>query len=117
VSDEGTGRRAQVANYSVAGKTGTVHKFIAGGYAEERYISIFAGMVPADSPELVMVVMVDEPRNGEHFGGEVAAPVFSQVMAGAMRLLDVAPDRVSDKQLVMSPKKKAMQAGHKGGHV
>ncbi len=117
VSNEGTGRRAQVANYSVAGKTGTVHKFVAGGYAEERYLSIFAGMVPADSPELVMVVMVDEPRNGEYFGGEVAAPVFSQVMAGAMRLLDVAPDRVSDKQLVVSAEKKLKQAEHKGGHV
>ena len=76
VSDKGTGKRASVANYSVAGKTGTVHKFIAGGYAEDRYLSIFAGMVPADKPELVMVVMVDEPRNGEHFGGLVAAPVF-----------------------------------------
>jgi len=94
-----------------------VHKFVAGGYAEERYLSIFAGMVPADSPELVMVVMVDEPRNGEHFGGEVAAPIFSQVMAGAMRLLDVAPDRVSDKQLVVSAEKKLKQAEHKGGHL
>ncbi|MDH5387339.1 MAG: penicillin-binding transpeptidase domain-containing protein [Gammaproteobacteria bacterium] len=117
VSAEGTGSRAQVANYSVAGKTGTVHKFVAGGYAEERYLSIFAGMVPADSPELVMVVMIDEPRNGEHFGGQVAAPVFSQVMAGAMRLLDVAPDRVSGKQLVMSPDVKLKQRKSKGGQV
>jgi cell division protein FtsI (penicillin-binding protein 3) len=100
VSDKGTGKRAKVANYSVAGKTGTVHKFTAGGYAEDRYLSIFAGMVPADNPELVMVVMIDEPRNGEHFGGLVAAPVFSQVMSGAMRLLDIAPDRVSKKQLM-----------------
>ncbi len=100
VSDKGTGKRAAVANYSVAGKTGTVHKFIAGGYAEDRYLSIFAGMVPADKPELVMVVMIDEPRNGEHYGGLVAAPVFSQVMSGAMRLLDVAPDRISKKQLM-----------------
>ncbi len=100
VSEAGTGKRASVANYSVAGKTGTVHKFIAGGYAEDRYLSIFAGMVPADKPELVMVVMIDEPRNGEYFGGLVAAPVFSQVMSGAMRLLDIAPDRVSNKQLM-----------------
>ena len=115
VSEKGTGHRAQVANYSVAGKTGTVHKFVAGGYAEERYLSIFAGMVPADSPELVMVVMIDEPRNGEHFGGQVAAPVFSQVMAGAMRLLDIAPDRISAKQLVMKPKLKSHQDSNKGG--
>ena len=100
ISDKGTGKRASVANYSVAGKTGTVHKFIAGGYAEDRYLSIFAGMIPADEPELVMVVMIDEPRNGEYFGGQVAAPVFSQVMSGAMRLLDIAPDRVNKEQLM-----------------
>lgn len=100
ISDKGTGKRADVANYTVAGKTGTVHKFITGGYAKDRYLSIFAGMVPADKPELVMVVMVDEPRNGEHFGGLVAAPVFSQVMSGAMRLMDVAPDKISKERLM-----------------
>ncbi len=100
VSDEGTGKRARVANYSVAGKTGTVHKFIAGGYARDRYLAIFAGMIPADKPELVMVVMIDEPRNGEYFGGQVAAPVFAQVMSSAMRLLDIAPDDVSNTQLI-----------------
>jgi cell division protein FtsI (penicillin-binding protein 3) len=100
VSDKGTAKRASVANYSVAGKTGTVHKFVAGGYAEDRYLSIFAGMIPADEPELVMVVMIDEPRNGEHFGGLVAAPVFSKVMSGAMRLLDIAPDKISNDQLM-----------------
>jgi len=77
-----------------------VHKFIAGGYADERYLSIFSGMAPADEPQVVMVVMIDEPRNGEHFGGAVAAPVFSTVMAGAMRLLDIAPDRINAEQLV-----------------
>jgi len=100
VSAHGTGKRAQVPNYSVAGKTGTVHKFVAGGYAEDRYIAIFAGMVPANHPDVVMVVMIDEPRNGEYFGGLVAAPVFSTVMSGAMRLLDIPPDRISDNQLV-----------------
>jgi len=100
VSNKGTGERASVANYSVAGKTGTVHKFIAGGYAEDRYISIFAGMAPVENPELVMVVMVDEPRNGEHYGGLVAAPVFSRVVSGAMRLLDIPPDQITNKQLM-----------------
>ncbi len=109
ISDKGTGKKAAVANYSVAGKTGTVHKFIAGGYAEDRYLSIFAGMVPADRPELVMVVMIDEPRNGEHFGGLVAAPVFSQVMSGAMRLLDIAPDMISKQQLMNAGAKPARQ--------
>jgi len=111
ISDKGTGMRASVANYSVAGKTGTVHKFIAGGYAEDRYVSIFAGMVPADKPELVMVVMVDEPRNGEYFGGLVAAPVFSQVMSGAMRLMDVPPDRVSKEQLMNATVQPQTQGG------
>lgn len=101
VTDEGTGSEARVANYSVAGKTGTVHKFAAGGYAENRYLSIFTGMVPANDPKLVMVVMIDDPKNGEHFGGKVAAPVFSKVMAGAMRLLDVAPDSVEPGRLVL----------------
>jgi len=104
VSEKGTAERASVPNYSVAGKTGTVHKFIAGGYAEDRYISIFAGMAPANNPELVMVVMVDEPRNGEHYGGLVAAPVFSRVISGAMRLLDIAPDKVTNKQLMNAGK-------------
>jgi cell division protein FtsI (penicillin-binding protein 3) len=114
ISDKGTGKRAAVANYSVAGKTGTVHKFIAGGYAEDRYQAIFAGMVPADKPKLVMVVMIDEPRNGEYYGGLVAAPVFSQVMTGAMRLLDIPPDDVSSKQL-MNASAPTKPSKHKGG--
>lgn len=119
VGDEGTGKLAQVANYSVAGKTGTVHKFVAGGYAEERYLSIFAGMVPAESPELVMVVMIDEPRNGKHFGGDVAAPVFSTVMSGAMRLLDIPPDQLSADRLVLKNKDVSKQqlATKDGGHA
>ena len=94
VSPQGTASKAQVANYTVAGKTGTVHKFISGGYAEDRYLSIFAGMAPANNPRLVMVVMLDEPRNGDYFGGEVAGPVFSEVMSGALRLLDIPPDNL-----------------------
>ncbi len=117
ISEKGTGKRAAVANYSVAGKTGTVHKFIAGGYAEDRYLSIFAGMVPADKPELVMVVMIDEPRNGEHFGGLVAAPVFSQVMSGAMRLLDIAPDEISKKQLMNADSVPSQSASVKDGRA
>jgi len=99
VSDEGTAKKASIANYSVAGKTGTVHKFISGGYADDRYLSVFAGIVPADDPQLVMVVMLNEPRNGEHFGGQVAAPVFSKVMSGALRLLDIEPDNLEYAQV------------------
>jgi cell division protein FtsI (penicillin-binding protein 3) len=109
VSQKGTGKQAKVANYSVAGKTGTVHKFTAGGYAEDRYLSIFSGMVPAENPKLVMVVMIDEPRNGEYFGGEVSAPVFSKVMAGAMRLLDVPPDNVEAGRLVFDTREQDTQ--------
>jgi len=92
VSNKGTAPKAKIANYHVAGKTGTVHKFISGGYAEDRYLSIFAGMAPATNPKLAMIVVLDEPRNGKYFGGQVAGPVFSKVMAGALRLLDVPPD-------------------------
>ena len=94
VSEEGTASKAQIANYRVAGKTGTVHKYISGGYAEDRYLSIFAGMAPASDPKLVMVVILDEPRNGKYFGGQVAGPVFSKVMSGALRLLDIPPDNL-----------------------
>jgi cell division protein FtsI (penicillin-binding protein 3) len=98
VSAEGTAKKASIANYSVAGKTGTVHKFVSGGYADDRYLSVFAGMVPASNPQLVMVVMLNEPRNGEYFGGQVAAPVFSKVMSGALRLLNVEPDNLKYAQ-------------------
>ena len=92
VSAEGTGRRAAVNGFHVAGKTGTVHKAIGGGYSEDRYLSLFAGMVPVEHPRLVMVVVVDEPQGREYYGGQIAAPVFSRVMAGALRLLNITPD-------------------------
>jgi len=92
VSNEGTARRAAVAGYRVAGKTGTVKKSEAGGYSKDRYQAVFVGMLPATRPRLVMAVMIDEPRGGDYYGGLVAAPVFSRVMTGAMRMLNVAPD-------------------------
>ena len=94
VGPEGTGRLARIEGYSVAGKTGTVHKVTDKGYAEDRYLSLFAGMAPAGRPRLVTVVIIDEPRGEKYYGGEVAAPVFSRITAGALRLLDVPPDRV-----------------------
>lgn len=92
VGEAGTGTEAQVLHYRVAGKTGTVHKLVAGDYAEDRYIASFAGMAPASQPRLVMVVTMDEPSERAHFGGQAAAPVFSSVMSGALRLLNVPPD-------------------------
>ena len=93
---EGTGKRARIAGYRVAGKTGTVKKLAASGYSDDRYIAVFAGMVPASAPRLVMVVMIDEPSRGEYYGGRVAAPVFSRVMSGALRLLDIPPDDLNN---------------------
>ena len=92
VGPEGTAPQARVAGYRVAGKTGTAKKSSAGGYASKKYLAMFAGMAPASDPRFVMVVMVDEPSNGKYYGGQVAAPVFSKVMAGALRLMAVPPD-------------------------
>lgn len=89
----GTATRAQIANYSVAGKTGTAHLAAAGGYAKNNYNSLFAGIVPATDPRLVSVVVINNPKKG-YFGGAVSAPVFQRVMDGALRLLDVPPDNI-----------------------
>jgi len=94
VSEQGTGSRAAIPGYSVAGKTGTVHKSSKGGYEEDKYISVFAGIAPASNPRLVLVVMVNQPSKGVYFGGEVAAPIFSKIMGGALRILNVSPDKV-----------------------
>lgn len=92
VLPEGTAPRAQVAGYRVAGKTGTAHKPVEGRYSANKYISSFIGMAPASRPRLIIAVMVDEPGAGQYYGGLVAAPVFSNVMSGALRILDVPPD-------------------------
>ena len=107
VQEQGTGSRAAVRGYRVAGKTGTVHKSSAGGYSEDRYLSLFAGIAPASRPRIVMVVVIDEPGGSEHFGGQVSAPVFSRVMSGALRILDVTPDDVA----VFSPQVVASTEG------
>jgi cell division protein FtsI (penicillin-binding protein 3) len=91
---EGTAPLARVAGYRVAGKTGTVKKSIAGGYADDRYQALFAGMAPASQPRLVMVVVIDEPSRQDYYGGVVAAPVFSRVMTGALRLMNIPPDDI-----------------------
>ena len=88
----GTARRARVANYRIAGKTGTSHKASASGYAAARYVSSFAGFGPASNPRLVCVVVINDPTGKEYYGGLVAAPLFSKVMTGAMRILNIPPD-------------------------
>ncbi len=92
VAPEGTGTQAALSGYRVAGKTGTAWKAVAGGYSQELYVATFAGLAPASRPRLACVVMIDEPRGKHYYGGEVAAPAFAAVMAGALRLLAVAPD-------------------------
>jgi cell division protein FtsI (penicillin-binding protein 3) len=88
----GTGTKAAVPGYRVAGKTGTAWKFAAGGYSEDKYISIFAGLAPASDPRLAAVVVIDEPSGELYYGSDVAAPVFADVMTESLRLLAVPPD-------------------------
>jgi cell division protein FtsI (penicillin-binding protein 3) len=105
----GTGTKAAVPGYRVAGKTGTAWKFAAGGYSEDKYISIFAGLAPASysedkyisifaglapasDPQLAAVVVIDEPSGELYYGSDVAAPVFADVMTESLRLLAVPPD-------------------------
>ncbi|MDF1821602.1 MAG: penicillin-binding transpeptidase domain-containing protein [Alcanivoracaceae bacterium] len=93
VSTEGTARRARVNGFDVAGKTGTVHKLTENGYADDRYTGLFAGVAPADDPQLVAVVVIDDPRGEAYYGGEVAAPVFSRIVTGALRAMHVQPEK------------------------
>ena len=88
----GTGTKAAVTGYRIAGKTGTAWKFAAGGYSEDKYISIFAGLAPASDPRLAAVVVIDEPSGELYYGSDVAAPVFANVMSESLRLLAVPPD-------------------------
>lgn len=90
----GTGTKAAIPGYRVAGKTGTAWKFAAGGYSEDKYFSIFAGVAPASNPRLAAVVVIDEPTGVDFYGGDVAAPVFSRVVSEALRLMALAPDAV-----------------------
>lgn len=92
VQSGGTAPRAQVAGYRVAGKTGTAHKLEDGKYAESKYVSSFIGLAPASSPRLIIAVMIDEPTSGQYYGGTVAAPVFSSVMSGSLRIMNIKPD-------------------------
>ena len=94
-ANDGTGRRARIRGYRVAGKTGTTRKAIAGGYAKRRYLSLFAGLAPVSDPRFVVAVVVDDPRGKKYYGGEVAAPVFRTVMSDALRLNAVPPDSSS----------------------
>lgn len=94
VEPGGTGERARVAGYRVAGKTGTSRKPAPGGYRDDKYYAFFAGMAPASKPELVVVVLIDEPSGNQYYGGEVAAPAFASIMAGSLRVLGAPMDAI-----------------------
>ncbi len=92
VSPKGTGQRAAVRNFHIAGKTGTTQKAGVGGYSADRHGAIFAGFAPARQPRLVVIVMIDEPQGRAYYGGDIAAPVFANIVSGALRVLAVPPD-------------------------
>ena len=96
----GTAPKAQAIGYSVGGKTGTAHKQEGKGYAGKKYRGVFVGMAPIENPRIVVAVMIDEPSNGAYFGGDVAAPVFSQTVQQSLRLLGVQPDMSVKPQIV-----------------
>ncbi len=100
VQPGGTAPKAQIPGYRVGGKTGTAHKLEGGSYAN-KYIASFVGFAPVSDPRLIVAVMIDEPSAGRYYGGEVAAPVFAQVMAGALRVLGV-PQDMPQKPLIMA---------------
>ncbi len=93
--DEGTARKARVPGFSVGGKTGTVHKVGPQGYIADQYVALFAGIAPIDNPRIVTVVVINDPKGDAYGGGAVAAPVFSAVTQGALRLLNVPPTDVA----------------------
>lgn len=94
----GTGAKASVDGYRIAGKTGTAWKFAKGGYSKDKYISIFAGLAPASNPRLAAVVVIDEPSGELYYGSDVAAPVFAEVMSESLRLLAVTPDNMPSRE-------------------
>jgi cell division protein FtsI (penicillin-binding protein 3) len=95
VAPDGTGYRAAVHNFHIAGKTGTTQKAGIGGYDDDRHGAVFAGFAPATNPRLVVVVMIDEPQGNAYHGGDIAAPVFANIVSGALRVLAVPPDALA----------------------
>ena len=91
VQPGGTAPKAQIPGYRVAGKTGTARKLEGGAYVK-KYVASFVGFAPASDPRLIVAVMIDEPSGKTYYGGDVAAPVFAQVMEGALRTLGVPQD-------------------------
>ncbi len=102
VQPGGTAPKAQIAGYRVGGKTGTAHKIGPHGYEDDKYVASFVGMAPASNPRLIMAVMIDEPNiaGDQYYGGAAAAPVFSTVMADALRMLSVPQDSPNNNVVI-----------------
>ncbi len=98
VQPKATGKNAKVDGYTVAGKTGTAHKYIKKRYSKEHVVVSFIGLAPASNPRLVVAVMIDDPRVAKASGGRLAAPLFSKIMANALRIMDIAPDDLPEKK-------------------
>ncbi len=107
----GTATKGQVPGYRIAGKTGTAHKLLNGQYAENLYVSSFVGYGPASNPRYIIAVMIDEPTAGKHFGGDVSAPVFSNMMSQALRMSGVAPDAPQLREASAAPMMNAKERG------
>lgn len=94
----GTGSEAKVIGYRVAGKTGTANIANRVGYDKDHYVSSFVGIAPVSDPRLVIAIVIRDPRGQQHLGAKVAAPIFSKVMAGSLRLLNISPDDINDNE-------------------
>ena len=114
VQKGGTGEKAMIEGYRVAGKTGTAYKFINNAYRNDRYLTSFIGVAPASQPRLVVAVQIDEPKIDDS-GGRAAAPVFSKVMAEALRLLDLPPDNLPEPKAVDAVKQQNNENASPGG--
>jgi cell division protein FtsI (penicillin-binding protein 3) len=100
---DGTGPKAQTVGYSVGGKSGTAYKLVGKGYGSDKnrkYRGWFVGMAPIDAPRIIVGVMIDEPSAGKYFGGDVAAPVFSDVVQQTLRMQGIQPDMAVKPQIV-----------------
>ena len=108
-SPSGTGQKAQTSGFSVGGKSGTAHKQVGKSYATDKYRSWFVGLSPVENPRIIVGVMLDEPSAGLHFGGDVAAPVFSATVAQALRTLGVKPDLSVVPKISSTPEPESLE--------
>jgi len=107
----GTARKARIPGYQVGGKTGTVHKVGPGGYIDNQYVALFAGVAPIENPRIVTVVVINDPKGEAHGGGSVAAPVFARVVEGTLRLLNVPPTEVESVAITAPAEKPPVLGG------